>query len=153
MPRTSASGPKADASVHLLDGDVLYALIDEAHVHHAPARQWFSGLPGGFATCPITQGTLALVRLVMRLGGHSVEQALALLGAVTANVKHHFWPDLLPYAQPLGSRAAAGVRSCLSRLRVLTLCPALSASSSPAASITSPRAVPSCCHVRWRTAR
>jgi hypothetical protein len=41
MPRTSASGPKADASVHLLDGDVLYALIDEAHVHHAPARQWF----------------------------------------------------------------------------------------------------------------
>jgi hypothetical protein len=95
MPRASTSGPKADGSVHLLDGNVLYALIDEAHVHHAPARQWFSGLSGGFATCPITQGTL--MRLVMRLGGHGVEQALALLGAVTAHAKHHFWPDLLPY--------------------------------------------------------
>lgn len=85
----------AASPVHLLDGNVLYALIDEAHVHHAPARQWFANLSGGFATCPITQGTL--VRLVMRLGGHGVEQALALLAMVTAHAKHHFWPDVLPY--------------------------------------------------------
>lgn len=95
MPGPSASTRKAADSVHLLDGNVLYALIDQAHVHHAPARQWFSSLSGGFATCPITQGTL--VRLVMRLGGHGVEQALALLGVVTAHAKHHFWPDVLPY--------------------------------------------------------
>jgi len=95
MPGPSASTRKAADSVHLLDGNVLYALIDQAHVHHAPARQWFSSLSGGFATCPITQGTL--VRLVMRLGGHAVEQALALLGVVTAHAKHHFWPDMLPY--------------------------------------------------------
>lgn len=95
MPGPSASTRKAADSVHLLDGNVLYALIDQAHVHHAPARQWFSSLSGGFATCPITQGTL--VRLVMRLGGHGVEQALALLGVVTAHAKHHFWPDMLPY--------------------------------------------------------
>lgn len=93
----TASVRKAAPSAHLLDGNVLYALIDEAHVHHAPARQWFSNLTGGFATCPITQGTL--VRLVMRLGGHGVEQALALLGAVTAHAKHHFWPDMLAYDQ------------------------------------------------------
>lgn len=95
MPGPSASTRKAADSVHLLDGNVLYALIDQAHVHHVPARQWFSSLSGGFATCPITQGTL--VRLVMRLGGHAVEQALALLGVVTAHAKHHFWPDMLPY--------------------------------------------------------
>jgi len=95
MPGPSASTRKAADSVHLLDGNVLYALIDQAHVHHAPARQWFSSLSGGFATCPVTQGTL--VRLVMRLGGHGVEQALALLGVVTAHAKHHFWPDMLPY--------------------------------------------------------
>lgn len=86
---------KSAATVHLLDGNVLYALIDEAHVHHTPARQWFSTSSGEFATCPITQGTL--LRLVMRLGGHGVEEALALLAVVTAHVKHHFWPDLLPY--------------------------------------------------------
>lgn len=95
MPRTSAGTPTAASFVHLLDGNVLYALIDESHVHHEPARRWFSSLSGEFATCPITQGTL--VRLVMRLGGHGVEQALALLAVVTAHAKHHFWPDLLPY--------------------------------------------------------
>ncbi len=95
MPARPASASRAAGPVHLLDGNVLVALIDEAHVHHAPARQWFSHLSGGFATCPITQGTL--MRLVMRLGGHGVEQALALLGVVTAHARHHFWPDVLPY--------------------------------------------------------
>lgn len=95
MPAPRAPARSAAAPVHLLDGNVLVALIDEAHVHHAPARQWFARLSGGFATCPITQGTL--VRLVMRLGGHGVEQALALLAMVTAHARHHFWPDALPY--------------------------------------------------------
>lgn len=90
-----ARSRRAGGGVHLLDGNVLYALIDESHVHHAPARQWFSRMSGGFATCPITQGTL--VRLMMRLGGHGVEQALALLGMVTAHGGHHFWPDTLAY--------------------------------------------------------
>lgn len=97
MPRPPASRGKAASPVYLLDGNVLYALIDESHVHHAPARQWFSSASGGFATCPITQGTL--LRLVMRLGGHGIEQALALLGLMTAHARHHFWPDVLPYDQ------------------------------------------------------
>ena len=95
-PRSKAR-PRAAPTVHLLDGNVLYALIDQAHVHHAAARQWFVALPGGFATCPITQGTL--LRLAMRLGGHDIAQALALLQAVTRHARHHFWPDALPYDQ------------------------------------------------------
>jgi uncharacterized protein len=91
-PERNATGP-----VHLLDGNVLYALIDEAHVHNADARRWFAGLDGDFATCPITQGTL--VRLAMRLGGQSAEQALAVLQAVTANARHRYWPDALAYPQ------------------------------------------------------
>jgi len=97
MPRTSAAPRTTARTVHLLDGNVLYALIDESHVLHEPARKWFLSLPGDFATCPITQGTL--VRLVMRLGGHGVEQALALLAVVTAHARHRFWLDLLPYDQ------------------------------------------------------
>lgn len=95
MPARPASTRSVAHLVHLLDGTVRVALIDEARVHHAPARQWFSRLSGGFATCPISQGTL--VRLVMRPGGHGVEQAMALLGMVTAHARHHFWPDALPY--------------------------------------------------------
>ena len=88
---------KPMGTVHLLDGNVLYALIDEAHVHHRPAQQWFAAHAGGFATCPITQGTL--LRLAMRLGGRSISQALAVLDAVTAHARHHFWPDALAYGQ------------------------------------------------------
>lgn len=91
------AAPKTRGGVHLLDGNVLYALIDEAHVHHRPAQQWFAAHEGGFATCPITQGTL--LRLAMRLGGQRVEQALAVLEAVTAHASHHFWPDALAYGQ------------------------------------------------------
>lgn len=85
----------AGPAVHLLDGNVLYALIDQAHVHHEPAKRWFAALNGGFATCPITQGTL--LRLTMRLGGRSTEQALAVLAAVVAHSRHDFWPDSLAY--------------------------------------------------------
>ena len=63
---TAPAARKPLGGVHLLDGNVLYALIDEAHVHHRPAQQWFAGHAGGFATCPITQGSL--LRLAMRLG-------------------------------------------------------------------------------------
>lgn len=100
-PAASPSGrktrPQPPAAVHLLDGNVLYALIDQAHVHHAAARQWFVATPVAFATCPITQGTL--LRLAMRLGGHDVVQALALLQAVTRHARHHFWADALRYDQ------------------------------------------------------
>jgi hypothetical protein len=34
---TAAGARKAAPWVHLLDGNVLYALIDEAHVHHPQA--------------------------------------------------------------------------------------------------------------------
>ena len=74
-PRKGKAGAPVADLVYLLDGNVLYALIDEAHVHHAPARQWFTGLAGGFATCPITQGTL--LRLAMRVGERSLGQAFA----------------------------------------------------------------------------
>lgn len=83
--------------VHLLDGNVLVALVDEAHVHHTAAGRWFSAYNGPFATCPITQG--ALLRLAMRLGGHDIQQALALLAAVAAHPRHRFWPDTLAYSQ------------------------------------------------------
>lgn len=85
----------AGRRVHLLDGNVLYALIDQAHVHHEPAKRWFCALEGGFATCPITQGTL--LRLTMRLSGRTTEQALEVLAAVVTHAKHHFWPDALAY--------------------------------------------------------
>jgi toxin-antitoxin system PIN domain toxin len=88
---------KPAGTVHLLDGNVLYALIDQSHVHHAAARQWFLANPSGFATCPITQGTL--VRLAMHVGNQTVQQAINLLSTVTSHTKHHFWVDSVQFSQ------------------------------------------------------
>ena len=79
---------------HLLDGNVLVALVVEDHVHHDPAREWFADA-GTFSTCPITQGTL--VRLLLR-NDVGTPDALAVLAAVTDHGRHEFWPDDLGYA-------------------------------------------------------
>ena len=82
--------------VHLLDGNVLVALVSSTHVHHHAAQTWFAASDEPFATCPITQGTL--LRLLMRLGELSSATALAVLAGVTAHARHRFWSDSLGYA-------------------------------------------------------
>jgi len=79
--------------IYLLDGNVLVALVVEDHVHHAVAREWFSG-EVRFATCPITQGTL--LRLLVR-NGMSTNDAAAVLADLVANTRHEFWPDDFGY--------------------------------------------------------
>ena len=89
-----SSHPAAETGAVLLDGNVLVALTDQAHVHHEAASAWFAAEPAPFATCPITQGTL--LRMQLRLGAApDVRAAMALLAAVTAHPRHRFWPDTL----------------------------------------------------------
>lgn len=79
----------------LFDGNVLVALTFPAHVHHEVLHAWWmSQSARGFATCPITQGTL--LRLALREGATS-RQALGLLSGVCAQPGHEFWPDDLSY--------------------------------------------------------
>jgi uncharacterized protein len=81
--------------VHLLDANVLIALLTPEHTLHERARSWFgSGLP--FATCPITQG--ALLRFYMRWSAAaSFIDAKVILQALCAHPMHAFWPDDLQY--------------------------------------------------------
>lgn len=85
------------ATVHLLDGNVLVALVSQGHVHHQPAQQWFASQAQPFATCPITQSTL--LRLLMRLEEVDVAIATRILAQLTAHPRHVFWPDSLTYAE------------------------------------------------------
>lgn len=90
--------PRGARPVHLLDGNLLVALTDTAHVHHRIASARFAGHDAPFATCPITQGTL--LRLQMHLGAaRDIGEALAVLAALTAHPRHCFWPDNLSYAE------------------------------------------------------
>jgi toxin-antitoxin system PIN domain toxin len=78
----------------LLDANVLIALIVEEHVHHGQAEAWFVASRTGFATCPITQGSL--MRLLIR-EGQSAETARSVLQEIASSPRHEFWPDNASY--------------------------------------------------------
>jgi predicted nucleic acid-binding protein len=78
----------------LLDANVLVALLVHDHVHHQAAENWFVGMAGNFATCPITQGSL--MRLLIR-EGQSAVAARAILNGTAADPRHEFWADDIPY--------------------------------------------------------
>jgi uncharacterized protein len=83
------------ARTHLLDGNVLVALVVPEHVHHAAARSWFGGV-SRFATCPTVQGTL--LRLLLRQGS-GVAMARDALAAVVGHPRHEQWLDDLTYVE------------------------------------------------------
>ena len=79
----------------LLDANVLIALLVDDHVHHGAAENWFVGMSGNFATCPITQGSL--MRLLIR-EGQPASAAREILVGTTADPRHEFWADDVQYA-------------------------------------------------------
>ena len=84
------------AAEYLLDGNVLVALADAAHVNHDAAVRWFVSIDVPFATCPITQGTL--IRMLLQFKAVSdVASAVSFLEKFTSHPRHRFWPDSLPY--------------------------------------------------------
>src|SRR3546814_703140 len=83
----------------LLDGNVLIALADQAHVHHELAVRWFSAQSQPFATCPITQGTL--LRMLLRHGAvASPQQAASVLAGFVRPPRHRFWAAAIAYSGP-----------------------------------------------------
>lgn len=78
----------------LLDANVLVALVVADHIHHKPAEVWFARLKMGFASCPITQGSL--LRLLVR-EGQPPQPAMDFLRVLSADSRHEFWPDDIPY--------------------------------------------------------
>lgn len=86
----------AHESAVLLDGNVLVALAYPAHVHHAAAERWFAAEERPFATCPITQGTLLRLLLLLR-GATDAENAAVMLRGFVEHPRHRFWPDAIDY--------------------------------------------------------
>lgn len=79
----------------LLDANVLIALVVSEHVHHDVATEWLSASDAGFATCPITQGSL--VRFLVRMG-QSAAAAREVISAIEGASRHEFWPDSVSFA-------------------------------------------------------
>ena len=80
----------------LLDVNLLIALLDEWHPHHAAALAFFPGAQSrGWAACPITEN--GFLRILghpgYREGPGTADGARTLLAALGASPGHQFWPD------------------------------------------------------------
>ena len=86
----------------LLDVNVLIALFDRAHVHHADASTWWTkNRNDGWASCPLTQNGFVRIisgpRYPLPL---AITDAIALMRAETTLPGHVFWPDDVSLADP-----------------------------------------------------
>lgn len=80
----------------LLDVNMLLALADTSHVHHARARSWQADHLGerGWASCPLTQNGFLRVSTLPSYGSPKPwAEAMSLLDQMVARHDHEFWPD------------------------------------------------------------
>jgi uncharacterized protein len=86
----------------LFDVNMLLALFDPEHIHHAHAFAWWTeNRESGWASCPLTQN--GFVRVISGPGyarPRSITDALAVLRGQIAQPGHVFWPDTISIADP-----------------------------------------------------
>ena len=92
---------QAGRRIGLLDVNVLIALCDGRHEHHALAAHWFlEHAAQGWASCPLTQnGALRIMSAPAYPGSRPVGQVMAQLQTLCASAHHRFWPDALSLVQ------------------------------------------------------
>jgi toxin-antitoxin system PIN domain toxin len=90
----------------LLDVNVLIALLDAGHVHHAAAGRWLDshladGPAAGWASCPLTQNGCLRILSNRAYPRPQPVAAVAARHAEAAPTPHHaFWPDDLSVLEP-----------------------------------------------------
>jgi toxin-antitoxin system PIN domain toxin len=90
----------------LLDVNVLIALLDAGHVHHAAAGRWLDshladGPAAGWASCPLTQnGCLRILSNRAYPRPQPVAAVAARLAEAAATPHPAFWPDDLSVLEP-----------------------------------------------------
>ena len=97
----------AKNTVWLLDVNVLLALLDPVHPHHALAHAWFADAGAAWASCNITQNGAMRIMAHPRYGNAVASAAIAaeLLADVCRQPGHVYWPsDLSLLDSPLIDR-------------------------------------------------
>jgi toxin-antitoxin system PIN domain toxin len=86
----------------LLDVNVLIALLDGSHVHHALVTEWLvKTLAKGWASCPVTQN--GCIRILSQPGYPNSVPAVQVaerLTDATQHSSHAFWADSISLLQP-----------------------------------------------------
>jgi uncharacterized protein len=83
---------------HLLDINVLIALMDPDHAFHHRAHAWWGGTGRSWASCPLTE--TGLLRIMAsysysKTTRFTVADIASRLSAFTDQSDHAFWPDTL----------------------------------------------------------
>ena len=79
----------------LFDVNVLIALLDENHTHHATVSDWFADhIEHGWASCPLTKnGCVRIVSQPRYPNAPGVAEAVMRLQEAVATPWHQFLPD------------------------------------------------------------
>ncbi len=86
----------------LLDVNVLIALLDANHVHHACSTRWLdSNVSQGWASCPLTQnGCVRILSQPNYPNTVPAAEVAARLYDATQGAAHAFWPDSISVLTP-----------------------------------------------------
>jgi len=99
-----------DGAGHLLDVNVLVALVFPDHIHHKSARAWLGGLgpEDRWMTTPMTEAGVVRILLNPGVVGQQLDgyQAVAVLSQFRAEPDHSFLPDSSSLVDPSISLAA-----------------------------------------------
>jgi toxin-antitoxin system PIN domain toxin len=79
----------------LFDVNVLIAIVDEQHIHHHLAHEWWTAnQSAGWATCPLTENGMArIVSQSSYKNPVTTTFAIDLLAEQVGDSDHAFWPD------------------------------------------------------------
>ena len=98
----------------LLDVNVLIALLDSDHLHHARAMVWLKeNIAAGWASCPLTQNGCIRIMSQPAYPNALPPAAVAERLAESTETPHHaFWPDSVSLldAQRIAWRQVTGSR-------------------------------------------
>lgn len=86
----------------LLDVNVLIALLDAGHLHHATAMRWLGAhVHEGWASCPLTQnGCIRILSQAAYPNRAPAAEVAARLTEATQHPAHEFWPDAVSLLSP-----------------------------------------------------
>lgn len=77
---------------YLLDVNVLIALLDESHVHHKIALEWFETPGLDWGVCAFTEAGFLRFMTNPKGGGRTMESTTAVLADLAAQPGYRFWP-------------------------------------------------------------
>ncbi len=82
----------AKQPVHLVDTNVLLALLDEAHVHHRIVQRWFDTPGLRWALCPFTEAAVLRYFTRPKTGDLSMEQVTTMLDTLKQQPGYRYQP-------------------------------------------------------------